>query len=279
MKIKLLAILITCSTCLSLNGQDLAFYCDVMIRADEPAHRNFAHQKFDSLFAVTLQKQGSYDNKFESLKWISVVYPSDSTFRIMTWQIDLGQGSYTYHGYLQTKEGRIEKIDDKWGSDALDLNTSISWNKWSGALVYDILGETGNYQILTFRFQDQFSKVKTCEPLVINTNSITLGSPIFQESEGSANYVNRIVLQYSSDANATLTYEPKSKRYVYDNLMTVMGRLEGQGVTQVPDGSYKAYEYNITEWKAIDKLFTQGNDAAPRGSKKTNRDLFGRSKG
>lgn len=265
---------------IGVKTQDLSFYCDVMIRADEASHRLYSHSIFDSLFTKSLYEQESFSNKYEDLKWISIVYPADSSFRTLTWQIDHGDNAYSYHGFIQTKDGMIIKTDSQWGSDnAEDLSGAIKWNKWSGALVYSIFKTGNDNYIMTFQNKDEFTKIKTCEPLVIADDNVILGSPVFQSSEGSSEWINRLVLKYSSDTNAALRYEEKSKKIIYDNLMTVMGRLPGQGVTQVPDGSYKAYEYTEGRWKAIDKLFTESMEVPPRRGRKTNQDLFGRSKG
>jgi len=81
---------------------------------------------------------------------------------------------------------------------------------------------------------------------------------------------------YSADSNASITYDDVTDRLVFDNLITVQGRMPGQGPTKVPDGSYKAYEWQNDSWVYIDKLYTEINDGAldPARSKKLNKKLF-----
>ena len=256
MKFQVLFILILFN--LLLNAQDMRFYCDAMINADAPEHRVLSAEKFDKLFLDDLSTDQSFFNSYSDLKWISILYPTDSTFRTISWQIDKGEGKYQYFAYLQTKDGALFKNDNIWGDDGLDEGQPIDWQKWSGGLIYNIIKTKDIYTLFTFRYIDEFTKVKTCETLSFNFNEVLLGSEsLYETGEGTNKFKARLTLQYSADSNGTLNYDASSKRIVYDNLITVMGRMPGQGTTLVADGSYKGFEFINNKWQAIDKLFNQ----------------------
>jgi hypothetical protein len=278
---KFQSIFILILLCVSLSAQDMRFYCDAMINADAPEHRVLSAEKFDKLLSEDLGADQSFDKSYADLKWISILYPTDSTFRTISWQIDKGEGKYQYFAYLQTKDGKLYKNDNIWGDDGLDEGQSIDWNKWSGGLVYNIINTKDTYTLFTFRYIDEFTKVKTCETLSFGPNEVLLGKqPLYETGEGTNQFKSRLTLQFSADSNGTLNYDATSQRIVYDNLITVMGRMPGQGTTLVADGSYKGFEFINNQWQAIDKLFNQISEQAPRRAQpKDGRDLFGRPGG
>lgn len=261
------------------NSQDLAFYADAMINADKAEHRIFASQKFEELFTKELEYKDSYSQEFKELEWISIVYPNDKSFRTISWQVNLGEGNYKYVSFLQT-EDQLWSIGDE-GDMALDEYGKIQWIEWGGALIYNIVESGDTYTLYTFRYIDEYTKVKTLESLNINGEYAELGYDQFQDGEGALDYKDRLVLEYSSDANATLNYQETNNRIVYDNLIAVMGRMDGQGPTMVPDGSYKSYDLVNGKWRAKDKLFDQVMQSPPRSTnrQKAKKDILGRSKG
>ena len=263
------------------KGQELAFFADVMINADDPSHRAFAAEKFDDGFNEALQKPNSFDDSFENLQWISIQYPSDSSFRIFSWQIESSEDEFLFYTILQDSQGNTFAVDGKRGRSNLGEGDIVSWSDWSGALIYGILpiGSEGEYTLLTYRQRDKYTKVKTIEVLYKENDEWVLGKPVFQIQEDRDEYKNREIMEYSADSPTNLTFVKESNRIVYDNLIAVMGRIPGQGPTQVADGSYKAYQYDNGRWTNIDKLFDQVLERPPRaGLNERSRDLFGRTK-
>ena len=49
-----------------------------------------------------------------------------------------------------------------------------------------------------------------------------------------------------------------------DHLIRKMSRIQGQGETLVPDGTYVGYSYKNGYWNKIDKIATEIMDTAPR---------------
>ena len=263
-----------------IQAQDMSFWADAMINSSNPEHRLLASDKFKESFDVSIKKENSFNNSFEELSWISVQYPADTSFRIISWQIEGSDSEYLYYGYFQNADQLIP-FNTANGNDGLDEYDHINLSNWSGALVYRILQNDDSYMLWTFRFKDEYTKVKTCEPIIISSNSVRLGDPIFQEEEGSPNYMSRHILQYSADMNGTLDYYDETNRIVFDNLIMVAGRMEGQGMTYVADGSYRSFDFTDGKWKAKTKLFNQVSDRAPRvrGRSTGGKDLFGRKGG
>lgn len=251
-----------------LTAQSLSFYADVMINADEAQNRQFASEEFNKLFEEELNQPTSLTKSYSDLKWISIQYPQDSMFRTLTWQVDLGNGRYAYHGYLQTHDSKLFKIAGPRGQTTHESNKEMPIDAWRGALIYKILQipELNDmYYLLTFRMLNQHTKVKTLEPLSLVGDKATLGKfKHFVSEQNTGQLHARLSLIYSADSNASITYEPASNRFVFDNLVVVAGRMQGQGTTAVPDGSYKAFELTDKSWVYKDKLYDEVNSGPLR---------------
>ena len=258
-----------------LVGQTASFYADAMINALEPAHRVYAAEKFDSLFAERISQDNSFTDGLEDLPYVSNQSAEDGAFRILSWQVDAGEGKFNYVGYVQLSDGALHRFDSATGRAGHKVDDMTNITDWSGGLVYKILSaEDGNY-MLTFRMLDAFTKVKTLEPLMISDEEVHIGKPGTFDADRRGSSA-RIALVHSADSNAQITYEPASQRFIFDHLIAVQGRLEGQGPTYVPDGSYKAFEYQDGNWVYIDKLYNQTNDGPlnPSNRETLNQNLF-----
>lgn len=258
-----------------LVGQTESFYADAMINALEPAHRVFAAEKFDSLFAERISQENSFVDDLKDLPYVSNQSSEDGAFRILSWQVDAGEGKFNYAGYVQLSDGTLHRFDSATGRAGHKVDDMTNITDWSGGLVYKILSAEDGIYMLTFRMLDAFTKVKTLEPLMISSEEVYIGKPgrFNLNRKGSS---ARIALVHSADSNAQITYEPASQRFIFDHLIAVQGRLEGQGPTFVPDGSYKAFEYQDGSWVYIDKLYNQTNDGPlnPTIRERLNQNLF-----
>ncbi len=262
------------------NGQTISFYADAMINADNPEHRSYAAQQFKELFDEDVRSEGAFDKSYTDLPWISIQYAEDRTFRTITWQVKLDEGKYEYAGYLQTDSNTTYEIGSLGKRKSYDSNDILPIENWEGGLIYKILktSEGGNqYFALTYRIKDQFTKVKTLEPLNFAGEQVTIGKVgLFTNPSDRTALTARIAMIYSADSNASVKYEEEASRWVFDNLIMVQGRIPGQGPTKVPDGSYKGYDWKDGKWHYVDKLFTQINDGAldPAQKKKMDNRLF-----
>ena len=265
-----------------VKAQDMAFFADAMINADREEHRTLASNSFQTLFEEALAVENSFLTSFDHLPWISVQYPMDSTFRTITWQVDQGNGSFIYPGFLQTPTD-VYKVTSRGGDDLLRQTGSAPWTDWTGSLIYKIEQVESNprqYLLFTYRQQDAFTKIKTCEQLSLEDFPQLGNTGQFEHPNNPQHQINRISLTYSADTNTRIFYDKEAKRIIYDNLISVMGRAPGQGPTMVSDGSYKAYELQPDgNWTYIDKLYHQVLSEPPRANlKKKDKDLFGRQR-
>ena len=255
---------------LPIIEQDLAYHADVMINASDAKHRMKSADAFKDLLVSTLNSDLSYAYPFDSIKWISKLEAEDHSFRIFSWIIEDNQKVSHPYGYIQLADGNLITL-----SDNAVLTTDSEFeitdeNTWYGALYYHMMpfihdGIT-DYILFGYKQLGKFDKVKILEVLSIENGQVSFGKELFvKEIEDARDEERtRLILTYSSDANVTLNYNAGMGMIVYDNLIARMGMLEGQGPTQLPDGSYVAYKPDSNRWLYVDKLFEQTQEFAPR---------------
>ena len=122
----------------SSAAQDYSFWADAMVNSDRPEHRKVASERFIAALDVELNKEGSFEQDYAELEWISIQYPEDRSFRLISWQVDHGDGNYKYYGYYQDSD-RLLAFNTELGEDGLEEDETLKLDDWSGALVYRVL--------------------------------------------------------------------------------------------------------------------------------------------
>lgn len=252
---------------------ELAYHADVMVNASEANHRAKAMVKFNELFYKTIQQKGSFQYPFNALKWISNKSPEDKSFRIFTWEVNVGDGDVQYFGVLQTKDEKLFILKDKFKKTEGGLkDEEFDHESWLGALYYHLMesktaSDEKYYLLFGINRWDKFENIKLVDVLFFTKEGVPyFGKPVFsaQQSGEKADIYHRLVFKYASDAQMTLNYNPGMELIVVDNLIKKMSRIPGQGETLVPDGSYVGYELKAGIWNRIDKIATEIMDEAPR---------------
>ncbi|MBK8620789.1 MAG: hypothetical protein IPN79_03260 [Saprospiraceae bacterium] len=268
---------------------NLLFYADVMNNASVAGHRIKAHDSFEVIFLRMLDKKGSFELPFDSLKWVSKIVPLDKSFRIFTWILDKGNGMFDHKGVLQNKKGQVFLLEDKL-KDLDDWEFTISDNKeWLGAMYYQLKEQDdkeGRYYILfgLHRFSNT-ENIKLAEVLHFDKNDQPIfGKEVFfRENKDARDVVKtRLVLKYRSTSYVGLHFNEGMNMIIHDHLIPDLMSPSVGGVTLVSDGSLVGYEFKKGKWHYIDKIYTQVLDEAPRPNpvldQRESTDLFGKPK-
>ena len=252
--------------------EELAYHCDIMVNASEPKHRAIAMQKFNAQFMIALEDQAAVSYPFDSLKWISIKSPEDQSFRLFTWEVDLGPEDVRYFGAIKTKDNRLFVFQDNFKNTLGGLkNEEFGADAWIGSLYYHLMEvnstEGKYYLVFGINRWNAYENIKLVDVLFFTKEGIPyFGKPVFKAiKQGEKEEVsNRLLYKYASDGYMTLNYNPGMELIVVDNLVRRMSRIPGQGETMVSDGSYIGYELKEGLWYKIDKIATQIMDEAPR---------------
>lgn len=263
--------------------------------------RQEASTNLETMLQETLERKGSYEYNFADLEGVSVLQPEDKAFKIFTWQLYVDQEHYKYHGFIQTKEGKVFPLTD--GSDAMRTVEfmTLRHTDWYGALYYNLQafkheGEDA-YVLFGFDAYSFYNRRKVLDVLYFDGN----GKPRFGKSvlqmkdgRGQIRKVKRFLMEYSSSVNVTLNYSQEQEMIIYDHLI-YGSPIAKAGPSSVPDGSYCGLKLERSGmWTFVNKVHkddpknvlvnaTSYEDAFNDGQnqkkeKKKQKDIFGRQR-
>ncbi len=285
MKAFLVLIATLSMTVSSFSQNDLAFYCDVMNNAYEAEHRNRGLDKFNQLFKEALEGEESFNRSFEDLKWVSIKYPSDKSFRIITWQAKGGNEDYSYFGCIQMPNGKLH-----WLTDKSDMMTDAQFEQhdpsyWFGALYYNIIEREINkkpsYYLFGYNGAQRDVQIKVIEELHFENDMPVFGQESFihNNDDSRDDQLHRVIIDYSDEANVNSNFNQGMKMIVHDYVTPRFGVSKTGRPVKIPDGTYVGYEWKENQWVRVEQIKHQISSPESiyyQPKKEDNKDLFGK---
>lgn len=263
------------------QNRDLCFFADVMVNAQDGAHRERAALAFNQLIQTVLNDPQSFHYSFEKIRWVSVVMPEDGAFRLITWQWQNELQAYEYAGVLQMNDGTLHWLN-ALKNEPPDLEfAGLTTENWLGQVYYDLheynTGSKAEYLLFGYRMSDNGTIVKTAEPLTVDGGKAIFGKELFFDEKRHGK--TRLIIRYSSNATAYLKYDKDLEMIVFDNIVSIINPYESGAVRLVPEGTYKAYKFENGKWRYEDSILDTKYETPPVQNPKTQaprKDLFGR---
>ena len=246
----------------------LAFYADVMSNASVAEHRSYASKMFSNLITERLNTADSFEDGLEDLPWVFVRYDDERKFRFISWQVEENDEEFKYAVFYQSNNGELSKL----GNENIDLDRRARYvgSDIYPTIIHSIDSFEDYYLISAYRQLPQGKVQKIIDVLTFEENKPVLGKSIFYENEQvlSGRGHKRVILNYSSVAAASLNMnlEAEEKSIVYDHIIDVPGKLDGEGMVSVPDGTYEAYIHKGKDkWVYVSNLY-EGLEYNPKTS-------------
>jgi len=261
----------------------------IILADTNAANRQAAVDRVMSLFTTELQDAATFRNKFTQASFFSVLYPADSSFRILTGQHFVNDNEYRYYGGIQRSSGGFIPFTDRsYENDEEGIAyEELHADEWQGALYYRLFdcklkGEP-YYLLLGYNSYKFFQRRKIMDVLSFDENNQPVfGKDVFlPDSTDRGETQLRYIYTHSADVSMKLNYDKNEGIIVLDHLMPVKEIFKGQGETAVPDGSYEGYKYKKGKWQHISVLSQKSLDNIEvrpvlKDQKGTN--IFGRSR-
>lgn len=230
----------------------LAHQMRVFMMAYKSEHRLNASHNFIKELVSTLKTDGSYNFKFDSLAYVSVLTAPDNAFKIFSWQVELDSGEYRHFGVIQMNSVKLKiypLIDDSERFPTV-VDTSFSNKNWIGAAYYSIIqtkkGKKQYYTLIGVDKFDPFYQRKVLEVLHFDKDGKPIfGAPIFEQGEV---FQHRVFYGFSNEAVMILRYDEQLKLIVLDHLAPQQKDQEGQPYNYFPDGSTDAFKWKRGKW-------------------------------
>ncbi len=258
--------------------EELAILANKVVNDSLLEDRLTAYEQFEKSLLATLEQPASFDYPFEAVQSVSIQQAPDSTFRIFTWQLFVDNDTYKYGGLIQKndEEGTLYPlVDDSDNIESYDLEyETLGPEEWYGALYYNIFAfDSVETKYLLFGYDGFkfFHKRKVAEILSFDEEGAPVfGAPLFsKEIEGyPPSSKNRLYLEYDASIAVRLNYDEKLNIIIHDHLIQMRGQYKGQGMVNVPDGSYEGYYFEDGVWKYKEKIFDLVSEEPPREADK-----------
>ncbi len=254
-----------------------------MIVNDSMDINRFAAVKaFIPKLVSALKHKNSFRYPFKQLQsYISILYPPDSTFRVITWQVH-GEGDYQNFGAIQMNEEslRLFPLIDRSETYTDVEDRVLQPNEWFGAIYYRLmpLGDKKSYVLFGFDNFNPMTRRKVLDILSFKDGKPVFGAPVLEYEDGKIKH--RMVMEYFSGATTSLNYDSDRQKIIFDHLISHQDK-DGNTL-RVSDGSYEGFEFKKGRLKHIDKVFHLKVDEPPRPypvlNEQKNKDVIGRTK-
>jgi hypothetical protein len=215
-----------------------------------------------------LKLNNSFYHHFDSLETVSQIYPRDSSFRILTWQLVLPKGQFRYYGVLQMKSGKLKMFPLRDYSDTMQYQTQqqTTNDNWYGALYYNVIEQQVNkqpvYTLFGFEAADYITRRKVVEILTFDkTGKPHFGAPLFHFKYDSTHVklldtMSRFFIEYKYSAPTVLNYDAQLQMIVFDHVAPPNEKANGATFSYVPDGTYEGFLWTKDHWQWVEKVFT-----------------------
>ena len=225
-----------------------------------------ADSQFTRTLVRALQIKNSFYYPFDSLVSIAMVVPTDSSFKIFTWQLAINEDVIRQHGAIQmnTPDGSLKLFPLIDKTDLIrNIDDTVTSNRaWIGALYYKIIEEKAfgknYYTLLGFDDNNMVSDRKFIDVLTFDDGQPVFGGPYFSFENNSLHPhpVDRYVMEYKKNASPKLSFDPNMDIIIYEHLVSETGEPQKK-YTYIPDGDYEGLKWKDGKWIHIEKVFNQ----------------------
>lgn len=235
---------------------------DSMYQAAIPEERLVYCESFIKKMVQALKIPNSYYYDFAELgKTINMIAPDDKSFRILNWVVPLPGNQVRHYGTIQmpSEELKMYPLVDyanelgKFAEDSV-----LTGNKWFGALYYKIIASEVQgrklYTLLGLNSSSPISNRKVMDPLFFTEEGIVFGAPVFNvSSENTAGRINRFIMEYKKDVQASLNWDNDKKMIYFDKLISQVND-PNRKYTFIPSGEYDGFRWENGQWNYVQNL-------------------------
>jgi hypothetical protein len=219
-------------------------------RGESDSIRFAANDKFLSGIESLLKQKDSFNQKFDSLKNVSVLTSEDNQVRLYTWLLPYYDGNhYEYFGFIQYKTKTSDTLVRLLDSSSVIVkpeSEKLTPERWLGIVYYKIIPVSKSkktyYTLLGWKAKDKSYSQKVIEILYFDKDKAKFGYPLIKS--GSV-FKNRMLFTFNSMATMSLNFDKKFNGIVFDHISS-----NKKIPTQIvgPDGTYDALKYKKRKW-------------------------------
>lgn len=223
------------------------------------ANRMRSDSFFTRSLVRALKTPNSFYYPFDSVETLTIQYPADSSFRILTWEYFVDEQNFRQKGAIQknTPDGSLLLFPLFDASEYTENpNDSVRGNNnWIGAIYYKIIQKEYNgkkyYTLLGYDENGFRSTKKWLDVLTFNEK----GQPVF-----GGNYFSfgrqvslwqpgwkRFNIEYKKQGRGRLMYDEEKDIILFDHLISEVNEPDKK-YTYIPDGDYEGLKWEAGKW-------------------------------
>ena len=252
---------------LKAKEDSLKAYAEYLNTDSLTADRMISDSSFTKTLVRALVIKNSFYYPFDSIKGINKLYAPDSSFRIITWNINFSDYYNRQKGAIQlkTNDGSLKLFPLRDVSEFTE-NTQDSIRtarNWIGAMYYNMVLKEFNgkkyYTLFGFDNNNAMSSIKWIEVLWFNEKSEPqFGGPFFSYEKDSVRKATqyRYQTEFKKGASILVNYIADMDLILVDHLVSENNDPEHKW-TYVPDGDQEGFKWENGKWIHINKVFNQ----------------------
>ncbi len=246
-----------------LLEDSLLVTADSMYIAALPEERLAHSQQFARQLVQALRTPDSWSYPFEKLaQKINIIYPEDKAFRIFNWAIAPNEAIRHYYGAIQLPGTQLKlyglvDYSNELGKGAQD--SVFTGGHWMGGLYYRIIAKEVDgrtlYTLFGHNAASPVSTRKFLDVLDLTPAGPKFGAQIFgiRSDNFPAQKVNRFVLEYKKDVQASMNWDPEMNAIFFDRLSSQVND-PNRKYTFIPSGQYDGFRWSGNQWLFVQDL-------------------------
>ena len=228
--------------------------------------RSHANKTFIPLFAKLLAEDKGFVKDLSVFPRMFVVYPKDSSFRIVTWELFLSKNNSRHFGVVQMASNpeKLYPLFDASDQHLYRTKSILSRQNWFGQVYYDIaevdVQGTPIYMLFGHDSKDSISDFKIIEPFVFSNEEMFFGAsilefphdmpPIAKEDVLSRDSLTtRVFLEHKEESVARVSFDILTQRIYYSHLSPIHPSAKETFYNYVPDGTESGYFWDGDLWR------------------------------
>ena len=225
---------------------------------------------------VELRKKSAVRFSFSKVKSLTILTPSDSTFRLFNWNVPKSDGTHKYEAIIlkkisgsKTKIIQLKQMSGILDKESMSTITTTDTN-WIGAQYYNLIEKKTPFQsyytLLAWDGNDLMTNKKHIEVLWFDgQGNPRFGAPIFKTNRET---YSRIVFEFGGQNAMRLQYEDDLDRISFDHLSPPNNTLDGIFEYYGADFTYDCYQWDKNAWVKINEIYPAFADPKNRTSAK-----------
>jgi hypothetical protein len=230
-------------------------YFQTLRRAEDLRSKLAVNEQIKRVFRRILPQEKYFEHSFDTIKSLGVVTSPNNDVRIINWNTMDGDGTYTYHAFIQYRPKKrdlikVTELIDQSDSIPMPEQQILQADEWYGALYYEIvpfkIDKKFYYMLLGWDGADIYINRKVIDVLSFSSS----GKPKFGKNvfKFGRERKKRAIFEFSYQATMRLFYDENIDMIVFEHMIPLKPSLKNQKMQYGSDLTFDGLELVEDKW-------------------------------